>query len=77
MGPVSSDSSLEAPLADTKASDSSLDEPGGTPPLIGLSLTGLEGTHAQNGEWRVSWRTENSLVLAVLGQLSAQAVHPK
>lgn len=47
------------------------------PTPIGLSLTGLEGTHAQNGEWRVSWRTENSLVLAVLGQLSVRAVHPK
>ena len=32
MGPVSPNSSLEAPLVDKKASDSSLDEPGGTPP---------------------------------------------
>lgn len=74
-GPVSRDSSFEAPLVDTKESSSSLDEPGGTPHPIGLSLTGLEHTQAQNGEWRISWTTENSPVLVVLGPFSVGAAH--
>lgn len=50
----------------------SLEEP---PHPIGLSLTGLEHTQAQNGEWRRSWRTENSPVLVVLGAFSFGVAH--